>query len=119
MIGDGLGPPKSPKSAPVQPLVQVQVPGSPGPACERSTRFEPPETLCVVGSDEFTWMLRLGPPQILIVMPPFPLNVLGLLGWVMIIGIGETLLTIAAVAIAVTFGFDEFKNFINVVVTCL
>src|SRR2546430_210200 len=76
--GEGLGPPKSPKSAPVQPLVQVQVPGSPGPACERSTRFEPPETLCVVGSDEFTWMLRLGPPQILIVMFPFPLNVLGL-----------------------------------------
>ena len=56
--GFAVGPPNTPKSAPV-PVEQV--PSSAGPAFERS--IAPPAAKAVVEL-ELTWMLLLGPPQI-------------------------------------------------------
>src|SRR5437762_3148443 len=96
-VGEGEGPPQTPKSAPV-PVVQVPAVSS-GPAWERSTVGLFP-VASAVALDEFTCMLRLGPPHILIKGVPFIAKEPERVGWVTRIGTGAITLTIAAIAVA-------------------
>src|SRR4051794_313732 len=55
---------------------------------------------------EFTWMLLVGPPQIVIFGVPCNWKASFSVGWSTIIGIGANRSTIAAVAVAVTLVND-------------
>ena len=102
VLGKAVGPPNAPKSPPV-PVVQLPV--SLIPALLMST-MPSPLAVTAVELDEFTWMLLLGPPQMVSfgIEPVPPMcNAPERVGCVTMIGIGDCVLTIAAVAIALTF----------------
>jgi hypothetical protein len=58
------------------------------------------DMLTAFGLLELTWILLDGPPQMVMLVLPFPDNAFAAVGCVTMMGVGETTSTIAAVAVA-------------------